>query len=178
MNQILPLATSIPYMTCIGNHERDFPDSGSYYTGVLSGPNQSYLEGTDSGGECGVAYENRFVMPKVQPDKPWYSYEVGNIHFTLMSTEQDFQVGTEQYHWLLSDLASVDRYYNFDWLTNQFRTKTPWLIFGGHRPMYVDSNSDIGPDSDQGVARNLQENIEPLLLKYNVNLVLWGHHHR
>ena len=29
---------------------------------------------------------------------------------------------------ILKDLASVDR------------TVTPWIIFGGHRPMYIDSN--------------------------------------
>jgi hypothetical protein len=35
--QVEPLATQLPYMTCIGNHERDFPNSGSYYTGSDSG---------------------------------------------------------------------------------------------------------------------------------------------
>lgn len=93
-------------------------------------------------------------MPGVQSDKPWYSYEYGNIHFTLMSTEQNFQEGTEQYNWLISDLAAVDRYYkfdwDFDWLIN-YRTKTPWLIFAGHRPMYVDSSDNTGQVSDQGV---------------------------
>ncbi len=38
-------------MTTDGNHERDFPGSGSLF------------EGTDSGGECGVAYAHRFAMP-------------------------------------------------------------------------------------------------------------------
>lgn len=28
MNQITPIAQKVPYMTCIGNHERDFPNSG------------------------------------------------------------------------------------------------------------------------------------------------------
>ena len=27
-DQIQPIATRLPYMVCIGNHERDFPNSG------------------------------------------------------------------------------------------------------------------------------------------------------
>jgi hypothetical protein len=51
MDAILPISTALPYMTCIGNHEMDFPNGSSYYNG------------TDSGGECGVPYLNRFLMP-------------------------------------------------------------------------------------------------------------------
>ena len=27
-DQVQPVATQLPYMVCIGNHERDFPNSG------------------------------------------------------------------------------------------------------------------------------------------------------
>ncbi|WZN63352.1 hypothetical protein HKI87_07g49000 [Chloropicon roscoffensis] len=37
----------VPYMTTIGNHERDWPNSGGRYGGQ------------DSGGECGVPYMSR-----------------------------------------------------------------------------------------------------------------------
>jgi hypothetical protein len=50
-DQIEPLASAVPWMTTDGNHERDFPDSGSLFAG------------TDSGGECGVPYAHRFAMP-------------------------------------------------------------------------------------------------------------------
>lgn len=155
MQQILPVATAVPYMTCIGNHERDYPHSGCYYNG------------TDSGGECGVPYEARFIMPGTEnaPDEPWYSFDYGNVHFLLMSTEHNFQIGSDQYNWIESDLASVDR------------TITPWVIFGGHRPMYIDSTNSGGYTSDQQVAALMRLNLEPLLLKYKVNLALWGHNH-
>ncbi len=43
MSQVLKITTRVPYMTSPGNHERDYPNSGSFYNG------------TDSGGECGMS---------------------------------------------------------------------------------------------------------------------------
>lgn len=47
-------------MVADGNHERDWPHTGSRF------PTQ-----TDSGGECGVAHERRFLMPTEKQDEPW-----------------------------------------------------------------------------------------------------------
>lgn len=63
---------------------RDFPGSGSVYTT------------TDSGGECGVPYETYFPLPSPAQDKPWYSMESGPVHFTVMSTEHNWNQGSEQ----------------------------------------------------------------------------------
>lgn len=41
MNMISPIASSVLYLSVVGNHESDFPNTASFYTG------------TDSGGECG-----------------------------------------------------------------------------------------------------------------------------
>jgi len=46
----------------------------------------------------------------------------------------NFTQGSPQWLWLLDDLRSVNR------------SVTPWILFGGHRPMYVDS--DYGPDNE------------------------------
>ncbi len=62
-DEIQPIAAQVAYMVCIGNHERDFPNSGSYY------------QGTDSGGECGVPYERRFPMPRPSLDEPWWAHK-------------------------------------------------------------------------------------------------------
>lgn len=67
-----------------GHCSRDFPESGSHY--VLP----------DSGGECGVAYEKYFPMPTQGEDKPWYSFESGPVHFTVMSTEHNWTSESEQ----------------------------------------------------------------------------------
>jgi len=153
MDQIAPVASRVPYMTLPGNHERDYINSGSYFS-----VNDSY-------GECGVPYENRFLMPTTSHTKQWYSFNYGNIHFVMMSTEINFTVGSEQYLWLENDLMSVDR------------SVSPWLIFAGHRPMYIDSTDVNGPASDIVVSAELKESLEPLLVQYQVDLALWGHHH-
>ncbi|KAK4407606.1 putative inactive purple acid phosphatase 27, partial [Sesamum angolense] len=107
LNLISPLASQVSYMTAIGNHERDYIDSGSVYITP------------DSGGECGVPYETYFPMPTAARDKPWYSIEQGSVHFTVISTEHNWSVNSEQYEWMNKDMAAVDR------------TRTPWLIFAG-----------------------------------------------
>ena len=132
-------------MTSIGNHERDFPNSGSVWNG------------TDSGGECGVPYEHRFKMPTPAMDQPWWSLNYGPIHFTMMSTEHDFQVGSKQYDWIEADFAAVNR------------TATPFLILTGHRPMYIDFDG-----KHDLVADLLQKTYESLMLKYKVDVGFWG----
>ncbi len=43
--------------------------------------------------------------------------------------------------------------------------------------MYVDSTYGGAQTSDQFVAQQLRDNLEPLLLEYKVDLAMWGHHH-
>ena len=152
-DQVQDIAAAAPYMVCIGNHERDFPKSGSFYVG------------SDSGGECGVPYEKRFPMPRPSLDEAWYGFDYGSVHVVLMSTEHDFRPQSAQYKFLDEHMSKVDR------------SVTPWLVFAGHRPMYVDSTNDSPGGGDLPVATQLQANIEPLLKKYKVDLALWGHHH-
>ncbi|ONK71228.1 uncharacterized protein A4U43_C04F6200 [Asparagus officinalis] len=148
LSLITPLASHVSYMTAIGNHERDYEGSGSVYITP------------DSGGECGVAYETYFPMPTSAKDKPWYSIEQASVHFTVISTEHEWTNNSEQYEWIKKDLASVDR------------GRTPWVIFMGHRPMYS-SVSSIPPSTDSRFVKS----IEPLLMEYKVDLVLFGHVH-
>ncbi|OMO75885.1 hypothetical protein COLO4_25840 [Corchorus olitorius] len=147
LHLITPLASKVSYMTAIGNHERDYPGSRSFYPGP------------DSGGECGVPYETYFPMPTEAKDKPWYSMEQGSVHFTVFSTEHDWTRNSEQYNWMKKDMASVDR------------SKTPWLIFMGHRPMYT-SCIGLGNTDDK-----FRKEVEPFLLDNKVDLVFFGHVH-
>ncbi|XP_042480184.1 probable inactive purple acid phosphatase 27 [Macadamia integrifolia] len=149
LHQIGPVASQVSYMTAIGNHERDYVDSGSVYITP------------DSGGECGVPYETYFPMPTTVKDKPWYSIEQGPVHFTVISTEHDWSPNSEQYQWIAKDLSTVDR------------SKTPWLIFTGHRPMYSSEQGGLIPSVDSRFVTA----VEPLLMDNKVDLVLWGHVH-
>ena len=64
-----------------------------------------------------------------------------------------------------ADLASVDR------------SRTPWLVVGGHRPMYVDSTYVGGPDGDLPVAADLVAAFEELFFVHQARpasmLYLW-----
>eukprot|EP00878_Enallax_costatus_P019287 GHUV01020344.1.p1 GENE.GHUV01020344.1~~GHUV01020344.1.p1 ORF type:complete len:392 (+),score=91.17 GHUV01020344.1:31-1206(+) len=154
MHQIEPIASHIPYMTTPGNHERDWPNSGDRFEAAY-----------DSGGECGIPFELRMRMPLPGRDEPWYSFNYGPIHFIQYSTEHAFHRGSEQHSWLLEDLATVDR------------SLTPWLIVGGHRPIYISSTNTMSGDGDQPVAAALREAFEAAFVEYKVDLTLHGHHH-
>jgi hypothetical protein len=155
LNMISPMSSGALYFTTVGNHETDSYNS-----------KDSYFENNASGGECTVCTFNLLPMPAPAGlHHPWYSYEIGLIHFTMMSTESNFTIGSPQWNFLKNDLASVNR------------TKTPWLIFTGHRGMYVDSDLTGYQNSDVEVMELLQANIEPLLYEYQVNLAFSGHFH-
>lgn len=157
-HQIAPVAQHKPWMTCIGNHELDWPVEYSFF--------KSY----DSQGECGIPQEARFGMPRPGgSQKPWYSFELGNVHVTLLSTEHDFEKGSEQHTWILADLASVNM------------SRTPFIVFGGHRPFYVDSTWNAPPDGDGYVAGLLRTAYEDSLVALTkqgfIVLGIYGHHH-
>lgn len=104
-------------------------------------------------------------MPLKPGSDAWYSFDFGPVHFLFYSTENEFSVESPQYRFIEEDLKSVDR------------TRTPWVIVGGHRPIYVSSTYQHWPDGDYDVAMALRLSLEPLFYKYKVDLTLHGHHH-
>nr|CAB3451692.1 unnamed protein product [Digitaria exilis] len=163
-SQIEPIAANTPYHVCIGNHEYDWPSQPwkpSWAT-----------YGKDGGGECGIPYSVKFRMPGNSilptgnggPDTRnlYYSFDSGVVHFVYMSTETNFLQGSEQYNFLKSDLEKVNR------------TRTPFIVFQGHRPMYTSSDET----RDAALKQQMLQHLEPLLVTYNVTLALWGHVHR
>lgn len=154
-DMVHPVSSRVPYMVNVGNHERDYPNSGSLF------------QGKDSEGECGVPYTKRFRMPQpaAQTDTPWYSFNMGAAHVLMFSTEHDFKKGSPQYAFIKKDLQRVDR------------SVTPWVIVSGHRPMYVDSTSEHSVASDQKAGAAMRKALEKLFMKYQVDLAIWGHHH-
>lgn len=221
MEGIEPVASKIPYMVGIGNHEYDWKHQSSSGSKDPSGATRPYDPdwgnfGNDSGGECGVAAAMRFTMPgtdgstaywwsgssgnnatKTGPcENPslsrrgtasvtspacrstdnivvdlstaavsnspfWYAFSVGPVRFVTLSTEHDLSKHSRQYEWLVAELRSVNR------------CKTPWLVVGMHRPMYV-----VFPHkSNRVVGEHLRHQLEPLFNRYEVDLVLSGHVH-
>ncbi|KAL6623537.1 hypothetical protein ACP70R_033416 [Stipagrostis hirtigluma subsp. patula] len=151
--QIEPIASTVPYMIGSGNHERDWPDTGSFY-----GYN-------DSGGECGVPAQTMFYVPAENRAKFWYSTDYGMFRFCIAHTEEDWRPGTEQYKFIEHCLSSVDR------------QKQPWLIFLAHRVLGYSSASwyeiMMGSYGEPMGREGLQE----LWQKYKVDLAVFGHIH-
>lgn len=87
------------------------------------------------------------------------------MHIVGMSTEHNFSTGSEQYEWLVADLAAVDR------------QLTPHVIFGGHRAMYAYAPQTKNTELDDKVSTELRYYIEPLFAKYRVTFAHWGHKH-
>lgn len=70
-------------------------------------------------------------------------------------------LGSEQYLWLEQELSAA--------VAN--RHLRPWIVLGFHSPIYSSSSGHSGGDKDFGAA------IEPLLVKYGVDLCFTGHDH-
>jgi hypothetical protein len=153
MYQFEPIATQLPYMVAIGNHEYDY--IGQPFAPEWSNYNQ------DSGGECGVPYNMRYMMPTNGNQSNWYSLDYPLMHLTVFSTEHDFTIGSEQYKWIEQDLKSVNH-------------SSQWLVVTGHRPMY--SSMDYAA-SELTMENHIRLNLEPLFVKYGVDVAFWGHMH-
>ncbi len=87
----------------------------------------------------------------------WYFVERDNIHFTVLDSNSDISVGSEQYKWLELDLKNIGD-------NIKFRT----VIF--HHPPFSSAVY-----SNQGEA--VRNSIVPLFEKYGVDIVFNGHGH-
>lgn len=132
-----------------------------------------------------TGYKNHFRMPSGPSGGTgnfWYSFDHGMTHYVQLDTETDLGHGftapdeiggaegegaspvnatmDAQTTWLEADLASVDR------------SKTPWIIVGGHRPWYLSHSNSSGT-----ICWMCKDVFEPIFVKYGVDLVLSGHAH-
>ncbi|KAK8522837.1 hypothetical protein V6N12_056532 [Hibiscus sabdariffa] len=150
--QVEPIASAVPFMIASGNHERDWPGSGSFY------------ENKDSGGECGVLSETMFYAPTENRAKFWYSTDYGMFRFCVADMEHDWREGTEQFKFIEHCLASVDR------------QKQPWLIFLAHRVLGYSSASFYADAGSFGEPMG-RESLQKLWQKYKVDIAIYGHAH-
>ncbi|MQL79800.1 hypothetical protein Taro_012250 [Colocasia esculenta] len=149
---VSPISARVPYMVASGNHERDWPNSGSFY------------ENTDSGGECGVPAETMFYVPAENRAKFWYAADYGMFRFCIADSEHDWREGTEQYQFIERCLAGADR------------QKQPWLIFVAHRVLGYSSNDWYAMEGSfqEPMGRG---HLEKLWQKYRVDIAFFGHVH-
>jgi acid phosphatase type 7 len=86
--------------------------------------------------------------------KPWYSFDCANAHFTFLDSCKGISPGGEQYNWLVTDLAS---------------TSKTWKVVVFHHAMY-----SSGP---HGINQNERKVLEPVFVKYGVDVAFTGHDH-
>ncbi len=94
--------------------------------------------------------------------KQFYSFDIKNIHVLTMATEEKFELGSEQYNFVVNDLKKGAN-----------NPDTKWIIVTMHHPIYSSPNgcslSDCQGDEE------LSELYHPLFDKYGVDLVLQAH---
>jgi hypothetical protein len=97
--------------------------------------------------------------------KPFYSYNINNVHVLTMATEEKFDTSSEQYNFVVNDLRNSAN-----------NPDIKWIIVTMHAPFYSSDNTfkefDCGDGGDEACQ------IYHLLFdKYGVDLVLAGHVH-
>jgi hypothetical protein len=94
--------------------------------------------------------------------KQFYSFDIKNIHVLTMATEENFEVGSEQYNYVVNDLRNAAN-----------NPDTKWIVVTMHHPFYSSPNecslSDCAGDEE------LSKAYHPLFDKYGVDLVLQAH---
>ena len=165
-------AAAAPWMAAPGSHESD------YFSNPLSGGAFSSAASVDSGGECGVAYSARFPMPPpASAATPWYSFDHGAIHFTVVSTEFPFAQGTPQHAWAVADLAAAAAARDaasLDPADGAAASEPRWLVFAGSRPFLL-APGGFGSAADATNAKALASAFSAAWAASGVDLTLSAH---
>jgi hypothetical protein len=102
-------------------------------------------------------------MKHFNMDKPYYSFDYGNVHFLSMATAKNkvipYNETSEQYGFIKDDLKRA--YEN---------KSTNWIIVYSFRSFYSSNTTHPGLDE-------LQDLYHPLFDKYGVDVVLQAHNH-
>lgn len=164
-----PIAATKPLMTAPGNHDITCHSFGDWFC-----PKQL---------DNATAINYRFRMPAAESGanamNMWYSFDYGLAHFIMLDTETDIGPKSpegidsiwhaggfgDQIAWLKQDLAKA----------TANRESRPWIIVGGHRPMYTTSKAN-GVIWVNATGR-LRAQVETLLHDANVNAYMCGHVH-
>mmetsp|Transcript_26704 Transcript_26704/g.52625 ORF Transcript_26704/g.52625 Transcript_26704/m.52625 type:complete len:481 (-) Transcript_26704:144-1586(-) len=152
MNQIEPIASRVPYMTCLGNHE-----GGTNFVGSLH------------------HYVKRFQAMPGDSSGVYFSFDIGPAHIVSFSSEAYFWQLWEvekQYAWLQKDLAAVNRS-KTPWLITMAHRPMYCSNLDGDDCTKDDSNMRKGLP----VLGTRFFALETLFNEHGVDLALWAHEH-
>jgi predicted phosphodiesterase len=113
--------------------------------------------------ENDIKYEQ--YMSHYELRLPYYSFEIGDVHFLILSTEAScetcpFTTSEPQYAFASEDLSSASRDPNIS-----------WLVVSMHKPLYTNLHPG---HNDYNIFKRIYQ---PLFDKHEVDLVLAGHVH-
>lgn len=100
----------------------------------------------------GEKFNKYFPQPWV--DNFYYSFDYGPVHIVVIDNYVNLNPGSPQYNWLESDLATTNK---------------NWKIFTFHEPGW-----GAGPHGNNS---SVQDYLQPLCLKYGIDIVVTGHNH-
>jgi 3',5'-cyclic AMP phosphodiesterase CpdA len=144
MDKIKPIAGIVNIV--FGNHE----NAGNYPLSVLESLTYSTPE----------VYLDKFGLKN-----QYYSFNYGNSHFLILSSEVPYEKGSTQFEFASNDLKAASQ-----------NTTIKWIIVANHRTMYAPY---YGPSIalDTAIANKFRDIYHPLFDLYGVDLVLQGHVH-
>ena len=148
-----PVLSQLPIVSVFGNHELE------------ASPFASYCPALE---DCASRYVHQFAAHNLtgaasgSGTSLYFSIDVGLVHIAVVDAM--FYIGLEsaptaQLAWLAADLAAA--------AAPAQRARVPWLVVASHVPMY----------SQDGDSASLQADVEPLLLRYGVDVYASGHDH-
>uniref|UniRef100_A0A158P899 Purple acid phosphatase n=1 Tax=Angiostrongylus cantonensis TaxID=6313 RepID=A0A158P899_ANGCA len=185
MNQLEPLLSKIPYMVIAGNHEDDGKNFTDYQERFWM-PDNDY-------------HDNQFYSFDLGPIH-WIGI---STEFYGYYYKYGIEPVLTQYKWLSRDLTTLrassekklkppskSQSFNFYLLliiiphsrvANANRAKSPWIVTFQHRPFYCSNTNSAECQSFENRLIRIgwleMPGLEPLFLKYGVDMGFWGHEH-
>jgi hypothetical protein len=92
-------------------------------------------------------------------DRPYYSFDKGNVHFLSISTESNLQENSTQYNFINSDLDIASE-----------NSSINWIVVVAHRPFISSETENIREKENLNI-------YPPLFEKYGVDVVIQAHVH-
>lgn len=139
---------SVPMYVTAGNHER------LNYAVSRAGYEQEFTMPQNNGADAAVYGEE------------YYSFDHGDTHFIMLSTEipgQEGMITGNQLAWLQQDLAATSR---------------TWIVVGLHRPLFSGAHAgDPWVDTGNAAGQQNKAALHALFLSAGVDLVFAGHEH-
>ena len=205
LNAFQDVLANMPWMPVLGNHEFYGGGDGhaDRYTnqtygivlgesGSAVGAMQAQAHNLESALNAGITLGTvKGVAAQSSGNSRYFSQDIGLVHFIAFDMNVYFnsyeaRYRTAQLKWLENDLAAANE--------PSQRAKVPWVTLNVHHPFYCSSITygngkhfvQLGeqPDGFEGcvgtgaaTAEIVRKELEPLMLKYGVDVFFAGHEH-